>query len=237
MSPVLTAFLTALGGLLAGLACGAVALHWQHERLADARRQTAAANRRADDAELLALHDDTTGIPNRLAFRTALERALATGEPTGVVLLDLDNFKKVNDTYSHDHGNEVLTTVGLRLTDLPAPVLLAARLSGDEFALLIAGDHEQTRACAHAAATAVSGRPIPIAGIHDLTMRASVGYAHAHATDASTARELLHTADLAMYEAKRSGTAVTDTTAAHLPPQIRCRDARHHPHHPATDTE
>jgi diguanylate cyclase (GGDEF)-like protein len=233
VSPNLTAFLAAVGGLLAGLACGAVALHRQYEQLTDARRQTAAANRRASDAEFLALHDDTTGIPNRRAFLAACDRALATGEPTGVVLLDLDNFKTVNDTYSHEHGNDVLTTVGLRLTDLPAPVLLAARLSGDEFALLIAGDLEQTRACAHAAATAISGQPIPIVGTLDLAIRASVGYAHA--TDTSTARELLHAADLAMYEAKRSGTGVTDTTPPHLPARTRCRDAHPQPHSPATD--
>ena len=232
MSPTLTAFLTALGGLMAGLACGAAALHCQHERLVDARRRTADAVRRAGRAEHLALHDDTTGIPNRRAFLAACQRALAGGQPTGVVLLDLDDFKKVNDTYSHAHGNEVLTTVGLRLTDLSPPVLLAARLSGDEFALLIAGDHEQTRACAHAAATAISSQPIPIAGTQDIAMRASVGYAQAAAD--STARALLHHADLAMYHAKRSGTGVTDTTAAPLPPRTRCRDARHH--HPTTDT-
>jgi diguanylate cyclase (GGDEF)-like protein len=235
VSPNLTEILTALSGLLAGLACGAVALHWQHDSLLDARRRTADANRRADRAEHLALHDDTTGIPNRRAFLAACDRALAGGQPTGVVLLDLDNFKEVNDTYSHDHGNEVLTTVGLRLAHLREPVLLAARLSGDEFALLIAGDHEQTRACAHAAATAVSGQPIPIAGTQDIAMRASVGYAFA--TAGSTSRELLHHADLAMYEAKRSGTGVTDTTPPHLPPRRRCRDARHQPHNPATDTE
>jgi diguanylate cyclase (GGDEF)-like protein len=235
VSPTLTAFLTALGGLLAGLGCGAVALHRQYERLVDARRRTAAANRRAERAEHLALHDDTTGIANRRAFLAACDRALATGRPAGVVLLDLDNFKKVNDTYSHDHGNEVLTTVGLRLADLSEPVLLAAWLSGDEFALLISGDHEQTRTCAHAAATAVSGQPIPIAGTHDIAMRASVGYALA--SDGSTARELLHAADLAMYQAKRRGTGITDTTPPHPPSLIRCRDARHQPHSPATDTE
>jgi diguanylate cyclase (GGDEF)-like protein len=232
VSPILTAVLTALGGLLAGLGCGAVALHWQYERLLDARRRIAAALRRADDAEYLALHDDTTGIPNRRAFLTALDRALAAGRPTGVVLLDLDDFKTVNDTYSHHHGNEVLTTVGLRLQGQPAPVLLAARLSGDEFALLITGDREQTRACAHAAATAVSGQPIPIAGTREIAMRASVGYAHAD-DDGSTARELLHHADLAMYEAKRSGTGVTDTTPPDLAGRSRCRDARHQPHQPA----
>ena len=232
MSLTLTAILTALGGLIAGLACGAVALHWQYERLLAARRRTAAALRRADDAEYLALHDDTTGIPNRRAFLTALDRALTTGEPTGVVLLDLDDFKTVNDTYSHDHGNEVLTTVGLRLADLPAPVVLAARLSGDEFALLIAGHREQTRAGAFAAAKAVSGPPIPIAGTGEIGMRASVGYAQA-GDDGDTARALLHHADLAMYEAKRAKAAVTDATPAHLPPHTRCRDA-HHSNNPAT---
>jgi diguanylate cyclase (GGDEF)-like protein len=233
VSPILTAILTALGGLIAGLACGAVALHWQYERLLAAHQRTAAALRRADDAEYLALHDDTTGIANRRAFLTALDRALADGEPTGVVLLDLDDFKTVNDTYGHDHGNEVLTTVGLRLADLPAPVLLAARLSGDEFALLIAGHREQTRACAFAAATAVSCQPILIAGTAEIGMRASVGYAQA-GDDGDTARALLHHADLAMYATKREKAGVTDDTPAHLPPRTRCRDTPHHSNNRAT---
>lgn len=233
MSPILTAILTALGGLIAGLACGAVALHSQYERLLDARRRTAAVLRRADDAEYLALHDDTTGIANRRAFLTALDRALTGGEPTGVVLLDLDDFKTVNDTYSHDHGNEVLTTVGLRLADLPAPVVLAARLSGDEFALLIAGHREQTRAGAFAAAKTVSSPPIPIAGTAEIGLRASVGYAQA-GDDGDTARALLHHADLAMYAAKRDKGAGTDATPAPLPPHTRCRDAHHHWNNPST---
>lgn len=225
MSPVLTTVLTALGALIVGLACGAVALHRQYQRLLNARRRTAAALRCAADAEYLALHDDTTGISNRRAFLTALDRALADGSPTGVVLLDLDDFKTVNDTFSHDHGNEVLTTVGLRLADLPAPVSLAARLSGDEFALLISGGRDQTHACALAAATAVSGQPIPIAGTAEITMRASVGYAQAG--QGVTARALLHHADLAMYEAKRAKAGVTHATPRHLPPHTRCRDAHH----------
>jgi diguanylate cyclase (GGDEF)-like protein len=235
VSPILAAILTALGGLIIGLACGAVALHWQYERLLDARRRTAAALRRAVDAEYLALHDDTTGIPNRRAFLTALDRVLTDGGPAGVVLLDLDDFKTVNDTYSHDHGNEVLTAVGLRLAGLPSPVVLAARLSGDEFALLIAGNGEQTRTCAHAAAKAISGQPIPIAGTHEIAMRASVGYALAD--HQSTARALLHQADLAMYQAKPHRPGAADITPPQLPSGTRCRDARRQTSNPATDTE
>jgi diguanylate cyclase (GGDEF)-like protein len=235
VSPILTAILTTLGGLLAGLACGVVALHAQSERLLDARRQTTAARRRAVNAEHLALHDDTTGIPNRRAFLAALDRALADGLPIGVVLLDLDAFKMVNDTYGHDHGNKVLTTVGLRLADLPAPVRLAARLSGDEFALLISGGHEQTRASAHAAETAISGQPIPIACTRETAIRASVGYAVA--VPASTSRDLLHLADLAMYEAKRRRAGIADPAPHRLPPQTRRRDARHPSNHTPAATE
>ncbi len=229
MSPILTSILTAAGGLLAGFACAGALLYRQQQQLDAARRHAAAAQKHAARAQHLAHRDDTTGLPNRRAFLATLEQALADGAATGVVLLDLDHFKTVNDTFGHEYGNDLLTNVGLRLTDLPPPVTLVARLSGDEFALLIDGDTAQTQASARAAWRAVTAHPVPVTDRHDIPVRASVGYATATATAHQPARVLLHEADLAMYHAKRTGSGVYHpSTAAHpaLPPHIRCRDLR-----------
>jgi diguanylate cyclase len=227
VSALLTSILTAAGGLLAGFACAGALLYGQQQRLDAARQHAAAAQKHAARAQHLAHRDDTTGLPNRRAFLATLEQALAAGAATGVVLLDLDDFKTVNDTFGHEYGNDLLTNVGLRLADLPAPVAMVARLSGDEFALLIDGDTAQTQASARAAWRAVTAHPVPVTDRHDIPVRASVGYATAIAHQ--PARDLLHEADLAMYHAKRTGSGVYHpSAAAHtaLPPHTRCRDLR-----------
>src|SRR4051812_6206007 len=123
VSPILTWILTALGGVLAGFACAGAVLYWQQQQqLNRARRHAAAAEKLAARAEQLARRDDTTGLPNRRAFLAELEQALAAGAATGVVLLDLDDFKTVNDTFGHQCGDDLLAAVGARLADLPAPV-------------------------------------------------------------------------------------------------------------------
>jgi diguanylate cyclase (GGDEF)-like protein len=218
---------TALGGVLAGFALTGALLYRQLELLDAARRQIAAEQRRAANAEQLARRDDTTGLPNRRAFLEHLEQALTADIGIGVVMLDLDEFKTVNDTFSHEIGNDLLTAVGLRLADLRPPVTLAARLSGDEFALLVAGDEEQTRTCARAAWRAITSTPIPIADRTDWRINVSVGYT----TDGATPRDLLRHADAAMYQAKQAGGGVCDRTASggawpKPPERGRCRDAR-----------
>lgn len=225
MSPILTSILTALGGVLAGFACAGAVLYWQQQQLHLARWHAAAAEKLAARAEQLAHRDDTTGLPNRRAFLAQLEQALGADTATGVVLLDLDDFKTVNDTFGHECGNDLLTAVGLRLTDLPAPVRFVARLSGDEFALLIDGDTNQTQASARAAWRAITAHHLPVTDRHEIPVRVSVGYATA--TAHQPARDLLHHADLAMYHAKRAGTGVYHPPAAEnttLPPHTRCRD-------------
>ncbi|XVV10902.1 diguanylate cyclase domain-containing protein [Actinoplanes sp. CA-131856] len=225
MSPTWTMILTALGGVLAGFALTAALLYRRLDRLDAARRETIAAEQRAANAEKMARRDDTTGLPNRRAVLEHLERALAAGTPVGVVMLDLDDFKTVNDTLGHEAGNDLLTAVGLRLAELPAPVRLAARLSGDEFVLLVAGDTEQTRACARAAWRAITSTPIPIADRAEWQITASVGYT----TTGASPHGLLRGADEAMYQAKRAGGGVCNSAAATQPPDLpqhaRCRDA------------
>lgn len=153
-----------------------------------------------------ATHDSTTGLPNRHAVTTHLRKALRRSRPTSLVLIDLDRFKKINDTYGHEHGNDVLAEVGRRLSALTHPVLFAARLSGDEFAVVVDGGTDQSAAAANAALRIITRAPVR-AGDHDIAVTASVG--HATAALGIRARDLLHAADLAMYQAKKYGRGTT----------------------------
>ncbi|PZG09665.1 GGDEF domain-containing protein [Micromonospora craterilacus] len=192
MSPILHVIASNVGGILAGLALAGAVLWRQQRALKEARYQ--------------ANHDEVTGLPNRRRFLTCLHETLAADAPVGVVLLDLDRFKAVNDTLGHEAGNDLLHQIGRRLASLPKPVKIAARLSGDEFALLVRGGREDTDAAAHAAWQVISSHTIQVTN-GDLRVVASVGYAHTGRRHASV-RDLLTEADQAMYRAKKSGTGV-----------------------------
>jgi diguanylate cyclase len=176
--------------LITTLIVAVVVIAWQHKSLIQAR--------------YLANHDVTTGLPNRRAATAYLRKALRKGRPTGLVLLDLDGFKAINDIHGHESGNDLLTEIGRRLTGITAPAALAARLSGDEFVLLVDGGHDQTAAVAHAASRIIARTPIRL-GQHDVQVSASVGFATA--TLGISGRELLRAADIAMYQAKKYGRA------------------------------
>ncbi len=115
-----------------------------------------------------ALHDPLTGLPNRRAFSDAVQAATYSGETGSVLLLDLDDFKDVNDTLGHSAGDSLLTVMGLRLTSSSTGTV--ARLGGDEFAVLLPGmDAEQ--AVTHARALhdgLVRPRTSSRRGAHDL---------------------------------------------------------------------
>lgn len=213
MSPIWFSLVTALGGVLAGLAL-AGGLLWHQQQVLRRARHAAG-------------HDDITGLPNRRALLVAVRRALTRGRPCGLVLLDLDDFKTINDTLGHEAGNDLLTAVGRRLSHLGAPVVCAARLSGDEFALLVHGDADATAAAARLAWQAISTAPVPV-GPHQVAVRASAGYATARL--GLTARDLLRHADQAMYQAKTraSGVAGYGPTSDDDPPPRR----RHRDRHP-----
>ncbi|MDZ5446765.1 GGDEF domain-containing protein [Micromonospora sp. 4G57] len=210
MSPILHAIVTTVGGILAGLAL-AGALLWRQQQALEAARYDAT-------------HDDVTGLPNRRFLLTRLRAALTDGAPCGVVLLDLDRFKTVNDTFGHDTGNVLLAQVGRLIAGLDAPVEVAARLSGDEFALLVRGDQDDTAAAARAAWRAIGAAPIGL-DTGEISIRASVGYTHTHLQ--TSPRQLLAEADEAMYHAKRSATGVCGHHPLTTPPGRRSRD-RHH---------
>ncbi len=227
MSPIVSSIVTAPMGLITGLALGTIPVWFQQRHLRAAWRHAAEQSRDANRAYQLAFNDDTTGLPNRRAFLFQLEEALRAGDPTGVVLLDLDDFKTVNDRFGHERGNDLLAGVGLRLVDLPEPKILAARLSGDEFALLVCGDLGDVAAVARAAGHTIGEEPFLLDPGSSVEIRASVGYAIA--TPGADARQVLHHADMAMYGAKRRGDGIgvaDPANARPLPPGRRYRDLR-----------
>ncbi|CAA9357040.1 MAG: diguanylate cyclase/phosphodiesterase (GGDEF & EAL domains) with PAS/PAC sensor(s) [uncultured Frankineae bacterium] len=151
-----------------------------------------------------ATHDTLTGLPNRALFHERLDDALdrrARGQSFGVLLMDLDGFKEVNDTLGHESGDEVLVEVAARLTAALPPGVTVARLGGDEFALLVPGEDDPEGGAQTAARVHRALRSPVVVGDVELEIRASVGVAVCpdHGDDGSV---LLRHADVAMYAAK-----------------------------------
>jgi GGDEF domain-containing protein len=96
--------------------------------------------------------DDLTALPSRRALLTAHHQAFDAGEPTGLVLADLNGFKYINDTHGHPTGDHVLQVIATRMTTIWGPDVLVARLGGDEFAVLTP-DHDPARLARRAEAT------------------------------------------------------------------------------------
>jgi diguanylate cyclase (GGDEF)-like protein len=154
-----------------------------------------------------AFHDALTGLANQALFRDRVDHALARAArvdaKVAALFLDLDNFKRVNDSFGHTAGDELLAAVASRIVECLRTSDTAARLGGDEFAVLledVASDAE-TEAVADRIIAALE-RSFPI-GERDVFISASVGIAYPHPT--STTDQLLSEADLAMYTAKRRG--------------------------------
>ncbi|MFF5296327.1 putative bifunctional diguanylate cyclase/phosphodiesterase [Paractinoplanes globisporus] len=162
-----------------------------------------------DELSHLAFHDGLTGLANRVLFRNRLEQAYAEcsrdGRTLSVLFVDLDDFKEVNDTLGHAVGDELLVTVGQRIAEIVGGGSTAARMGGDEFAILIeqghrAGSAEDVAAAIVAALAVAVEVSDGLGGSHIVSGAASVGVAAS--TDAATATELLRHADLALYQAK-----------------------------------
>ncbi|MBU2668980.1 EAL domain-containing protein [Actinoplanes bogorensis] len=146
--------------------------------------------------------DGLTGLANRTRFTTLLAGALDSDTDVAVLLIDLDDFKTVNDTMGHAAGDALLVSVAARLREAVRVTDVVARLGGDEFAILLPG---AGAVIAGQVADDIQRRfsePIEI-GQHVLATRASTGVACARPGDEPSA--LLSNADIAMYEAKRRG--------------------------------
>ena len=195
--------------------------------LAKAHDEASAAHRLADS---LARHDALTGLPNRRMVGSDIDAAIARharhgGAACGVLLLDLNRFKPVNDIYGHGAGDKVLCEVAARLKEVVRDGEMAARLGGDEFAVVMAfepgGDGPMRLARRILAAIA---KPISFDGI-TVTVGAAVGIARAPG-DGADAESLMHAADLAMFRAKREGRGSFSFFEPEMESQLRVRAER-----------
>jgi diguanylate cyclase (GGDEF)-like protein len=185
---------------------GLALVAWFTLVLTRSRRETVA---QAERNRQQALHDALTGLPNRTLLRQRADAALAGpgAGAVGLMLIDLDRFKEINDTLGHAYGDVVLQAVADRLQATVRGSDTVARLGGDEFAILLSGveDEESARQLAGRALIAMEA-PIEVEGV-SLDVDASIGIAlsGAHGNDVES---LLQNADIAMYSAKDRGLGV-----------------------------
>jgi diguanylate cyclase (GGDEF)-like protein len=161
--------------------------------------------RRVDTMLHQALHDALTGLPNRALFTDRIQHALVQGRrrgtSCGVIFLDIDRFKTVNDSLGHGAGDELLVAVARRVAESLRSADTAARLGGDEFAVLLEdlGDVDEAVLVAERITASLSA-PIVVSG-REVYVKVSLGIA----VGGHEASELLRQADVAMYRAKRDG--------------------------------
>nr|WP_294846511.1 EAL domain-containing protein [uncultured Sphingomonas sp.] len=168
-----------------------------------------------DNAHALGMYDPVTSLPNRLHFRSEVDKMLAAADrsvTSAMLFVDLDRFKAVNDSLGHARGDQLLVMVANRLRTLVAAEVgekntdrpLLARLAGDEFTIFFPNVNQAADAerVARRIAGAIS-EPFEIQG-HEVDIGASVGVA-IHPDHGTGIEDLMRAADLAMYEAKKQG--------------------------------
>ena len=156
----------------------------------------------------LAQYDHLTGLVNRSLFRDRLVQAMARSkrlqQPIGLMLLDLDRFKAVNDTFGHDMGDDLLKAVSERLKTCVREVDTVARMGGDEFTIILEGvSSDQNILVVAKRITESIATPFEL-NEHHISIGVSIGvtiYPH----DDHPVDELLKHADMAMYRAKQQG--------------------------------
>jgi two-component system cell cycle response regulator len=156
----------------------------------------------------LATRDELTGLLNRREYERILadeeDRARRFGHPLSLVVIDMDHFKSVNDTHGHPAGDAVLKEAARRIAGAIRTVDRAARIGGEEFALiLVQTDRAAAAEVARRAIESISKDPV-VAGAVSLAVSASAGVAELPA-DAAVAAELFAAADKALYAAKEGG--------------------------------
>ncbi|WP_249998074.1 bifunctional diguanylate cyclase/phosphodiesterase [Actinoplanes sp. M2I2] len=174
-------------------------------------RDVTERRRLENDLAHQAYHDALTGLANRVLFQNRLENAASYAavrrHEVGVLFVDLDDFKEVNDSLGHAAGDQLLITVGRRIAEVAGPLTTVARTGGDEFAVLIEhGGADDAESVADRIVTALA-EPVEVVdatgSTHLIRGAASVGVATS--ADAPGISELLRRADVAMYGAKTVG--------------------------------
>jgi diguanylate cyclase (GGDEF)-like protein len=194
----------------------AQSFNWMADRVAHAQRLTQDAQRQLEERVLertqqlqhLAERDPLTELPNRRQLFAELEAALQEASlhrhHVGVLVLDLDNFKTINDSMGHGYGDQVLQSIAKRLEEVVGDLGFTARLGGDEFTVVIEkARHPDRIAEAGQAIIQAFQKPLPVDG-RELSISLSMGasYFPTHARDAEA---LLRAADAALFRAKALG--------------------------------
>jgi diguanylate cyclase (GGDEF)-like protein len=172
-----------------------------------------ALTRHSKESAYQATHDSLTGLPNRVLLRDRTERALLASRRSGVhvalILIDLDRFKELNDTFGHPHGDTLLKQIGPRLQEQLRDSDTVARLGGDEFVVMLPDlrSDQVARTVAEKLSAALQ-QPFTLDGITvDVDSSAGVVTTPDHGDDFD---ELLQHADIAMYAAKHDNLAVVE---------------------------
>ena len=179
-------------------------------RAEEARSQVQTLSRYAESLEEKATIDKLTGIANRQAFDdrlgAAIDEAATRRSDLGLIILDLDHFKRVNDTYGHQTGDEALRLVGKCLNKISDEARFAARYGGEEFAVIVAdATARELRELAEDIRKSVS-RIRFRHGSKELSVTASLGVAHvSFAEEAVDPPEIIRRADECLYDAKHDG--------------------------------
>ncbi len=158
----------------------------------------------------LSSRDALTGLANRRSFETALgreiDRVARSGEPALLLLLDIDHFKRVNDTHGHAVGDQVIQAVADCLRETVRPMDLPARFGGEEFAIILPNCPPAFgQTVADRVRTRIEARAIPLTPSQNLGVTVSVGGAYAPQWVRSSANLWLERADLQLYRAKAEG--------------------------------
>lgn len=155
-----------------------------------------------------ALHDPLTGLPNRTQLVSHVERLLARGALAAVLFVDLDDFKKVNDSLGHDAGDVVIKLAAQRIRDAVRSDDIVCRLAGDEFVVLVVGSLDLTQL--RGLTERIGARmvePMSVSGV-TVSVGGSIGVVDASGFEHQDAATLVRQADRAMYAAKARGRRV-----------------------------
>lgn len=148
-------------------------------------------------------HDFLTGIPNRSKFMEDLERVIGEKIPCTIMMIDIDEFKKINDTYGHTAGDEALKEVASRLKALQSQILTPYRFAGDEFIIIVKSMQSKIVEKTAYQCKELFSKPFMLAG-EPRKVCGSIGIS-SYPKDADNLEQLIECADSAMYKIKRSG--------------------------------
>lgn len=178
------------------------------QHFADAATLAIENARTREELRELTRRDELTGLYNRRGFNEFLLRALAAAERDGacvaVIVIDLDEFKSVNDRHGHPCGDEILRQAATRLLGAARSTDFVCRIGGDEFAIVLSASAAEAAVVADRAAVALAAQPFRVAA-SDVTQTASIGVATSDGSTLRDPEELLRAADSGMYAAKRQG--------------------------------